>query len=350
MHKFRDTSPYMNIKEAYSLKAHNTFGIDAQADWFITYDSLEDLQKLISDEYFQECRLLHIGSGSNLLFLTNYHGIVLQSLITSLECEVSSDEAGSVSLRVGAGMLWDDLVAYCVGQGYWGIENLSLIPGTVGAAAIQNIGAYGVEVSSVVEAVEAVHRRTGEHRTFSNQDCYYAYRYSAFKEAEMQDWLVVYVRLRLCQTARPVLGYAGLQDELKASGTQPSLEAIRSAVIRIRQSKLPDTSELGSAGSFFMNPTVEAEEAQRLLQSYPNMPTYPQAGGRVKLSAGWLIDQAGYKGYKRGRAGVYERQALVLVNLGGATGQEIAQLAEEVQQAVLEKYGVQLHPEVRYIS
>lgn len=340
----------MNIKEAYSLKAHNTFGIDAQADWFVTYDSLEDLQKLISDEYFQECRLLHIGSGSNLLFLTNYHGIVLQSLITSLQCEVVGDGADSVRLRVGAGMLWDELVAYCVEQGYWGVENLSLIPGTVGAAAIQNIGAYGVEIASVVEAVEAVHRRTGELRTFTKADCHYAYRYSTFKQAEMQDWLVVYVRLSLSQTPRPVLSYAGLEEELSKGDGAQSLQAIREAVIRIRQSKLPATSELGSAGSFFMNPTVEAEVAQRLLQSYPSMPTYPQAGGRVKLSAGWLIDQAGYKGYKRGRAGVYEHQALVLVNLGGATGQEIAQLAEEVQQAVQEKYGIGLEPEVRYIS
>lgn len=340
----------MNIKEAYSLKAHNTFGIDAQADWFITYDNLEDLKRLISDEYFQQCRLLHIGSGSNLLFLTNYHGIVLQSLITSLESEVMDDEAGSVSLRVGAGMLWDDLVAYCVSQGYWGVENLSLIPGTVGAAAIQNIGAYGVEVSAVVVAVEAVHRRTGELRTFSNADCLYAYRYSVFKEVDMQDWIVVYVRMRLSRIAHPVLTYAGLEDELKDSSTQPSLEAIRSAVIRIRQSKLPETSELGSAGSFFMNPIVDLAEAERLLKVYPNMPTYPQAEGKVKLSAGWLIDQAGYKGCQRGRAGVYERQALVLVNLGGATGQEIAQLAEEIQQAVLQKYGVQLQPEVRYIS
>ncbi len=338
----------MKIEQEASLKDYNTFGIEAQADWLISYDSLEDLETLVRDEYFQECRCLHIGAGSNLLFLTNYHGIILRSLITSLE--VVQEDDTMIRLKLGAGWVWDDVVDYAVSHGYYGIENLSLIPGQLGAAAIQNIGAYGVEIEQVICQVYTMHRRTGECRIFDRAECLYAYRDSLFKRPEMADYIVTHVCLELSKRPRYTLSYAGLEQTLLAKGVELSLEEVRRTIIEIRSSKLPDPSALGNAGSFFMNPIVETEVYQRISQEYPNMPAYPIEGGRVKLAAGWLIEHSGMKGYRQGKVGVYDRQALVLVNHGGATGQDIANLAIEVQEAVRRQFGVELHPEVRYIS
>lgn len=338
----------MKIEQGASLKEYNTFGIDATTDWLINYYSLEDLETLVRDEYFQECRYLHIGSGSNLLFLTNFHGIVLHSHITSLEI-VEQDDT-KIRLQLGAGWAWDDVVDYATSHGYYGIENLSLIPGQLGAAAIQNIGAYGVEIEQVVHEVHTIHRRTGERRCFSHAECQYAYRYSIFKEPEMADYIVTHVCLELSKEPHYTLSYAGLEQSLSARGATPSLHEIRRTVIEIRQSKLPDPTTLGNAGSFFMNPIVSAEAYLGLSQKHPDMSAYPLEDGRVKLAAGWLIEHSGMKGYRQGQAGVYERQALVLVNHGGATGQDIANLAIEVQTAVRNCFGVELSPEVRYIS
>lgn len=338
----------MKIEKDFSLKHHNTFGIDAQADWFVTYDSVDDLRILVRDEYFQECRYLHIGEGSNLLFLANFHGIVLRSGITGIE--VLRESAEEIELRVGAGMIWDDFVAYCTEHGYYGVENLSLIPGQVGSSAIQNIGAYGVEVERFITSVHTLHRRSGQERCFSRGECAYAYRHSTFKEAEQADYIVTHVDFRLSKVEHLALDYADLKRYFAEHDTKPTLTSVRQAVIEIRQRKLPDTQILGNAGSYFMNPIVLAQVADRLRQAYPQMPVYPLEDGRVKLAAGWLIDQCGLKGYRMGRAGVYEHQALVLVNYGGATGQEIATLAEYVQQAVLERFAVEVYPEVKYIS
>ncbi|MDO4691609.1 MAG: UDP-N-acetylmuramate dehydrogenase [Porphyromonadaceae bacterium] len=338
----------MKIEKDFSLKHHNTFGIDARADWFVTYDSVDDLRTLIRDEYFQECRYLHIGEGSNLLFLANFHGIVLRSGITGIEVLREDDKA--VELRVGAGMVWDDFVAYCTERGYYGVENLSLIPGQVGSSAIQNIGAYGVEVERLITAVHTLHRRTGGERCFSREECAYAYRHSTFKEPEQADYIVTHVDFRLGRETSLSLEYADLKRYFSEHNTEPTLASVRQAVIEIRQRKLPDTQLLGNAGSYFMNPIVPATQAERLRSEYPQMPFYPLEDGRVKLAAGWLIDQCGLKGYRMGRAGVYQHQALVLVNHGGATGQEIASLAEYVQQAVFERFAVEIHPEVKYIS
>lgn len=340
----------MNIEKECSLRQYNTFGIDAQADWLIHYHSVEDLQLLVRDEYFQECRCLHIGEGSNLLFLANFHGIVLRSEIKDITVLSDTDEA--VELLVGGGMVWDDFVQHCVDMGYYGgIENLSFVPGQVGAAAIQNIGAYGVEVERLIVGVHTLHRRTGVQRVFSHSECLYAYRYSVFKEPDMSDYIVTHVHFRLGKTPTYTLSYSELKKAF-VEGTQvPSLAAIRSFVIAVRQQKLPDHKVLGNAGSFFMNPIVSQTEAERLLTAYPNMPLYPQSDvDRVKLAAGWLIEQCGLKGYRQEHAGVYEHQALVLVNLGGATGQDIANLALYVQQEVRQRFGVELYPEVRYIS
>lgn len=338
----------MKIDKEVSLRSYNTFGIDATADWLISYDSLEDLRTLISDEYFQECRHLHIGEGSNLLFLANFHGIVLRSGIKTIELIAEAEQ--EVELRVGAGVVWDDFVAYAVAQGYYGAENLSLIPGQVGSAAIQNIGAYGVEIQSLVTLVHTIHRRTGQERVFSAEECHYAYRYSTFKEPDMADYIITYVHLRLSRKPCLCLEYADIKHYLEAHGIEPSLTALREAVIAIRRDKLPEVSVLGNAGSFFMNPVVPTAQYQELKALYPTMPSYPLVDDRVKLAAGWLIDQCGYKGYRSGRVGVYDKQALVLVNYGGATGQEVATLALEIQDAVRARFGVELLPEVKYIS
>lgn len=338
----------MNIQSEYSLRPHNTFGINATAAWFVSYRTVEELKTLVRDEYFQECRYLHIGEGSNLLFLTNFSGIVLRSELKGIGL-ISEDEQ-SVVLRVGAGEIWDDFVAYAVSQGYYGVENLSLIPGQVGSAAIQNIGAYGVEIESLVEQVEALHRRSGEERVFTKADCAYSYRHSAFKEPEAGDWIITAVVLRLSKVEHLSLDYADLKRYFAERGEEPTLERVREAVIAIRTSKLPDHKTLGNAGSYFMNPIVSSTKAEELLQAYPEMPRYPQADGRVKLAAAWLIEQCGYKGYRRGDAGVYEKQALILVNHGEATGSDIASLAEEIKEKVMSQFGVEIRPEVRYIS
>lgn len=338
----------MDIRQEYSLRRLNTFGVNATAAWYITYQSCEDLQTLVRDEYFQECRCLHIGEGSNLLFLTNFRGIVLRSEIKDIS--LVGEDAESVYLRVGAGMLWDDFVSYAVEHGYYGAENLSLIPGQVGSAAIQNIGAYGTEVEQIISSVEAIDRRSGESRSFTHSDCSYRYRHSFFKEPEASDWIITYVVFRLGKEAKLNIAYADLERYFAEQSLQPTLESVRQAVISIRRSKLPDHTELGNAGSFFMNPIVEQALAQTLLEQYPDMPHYPQSDGRVKLAAGWLIEQCGYKGYRRGDAGVYERQALILVNHGEATGTDIASLAEDIVASVEQRFGLRLTPEVRYIS
>lgn len=338
----------MEILQNYSLRAHNTFGIDAQADWFVPFTSVEDLELLARDEYFQECRCLPIGEGSNLLFLANFHGIVLRSAITSWE--FLEETEGTVDYLVGSGVKWDDFVARTCAEGLWGAENLSLIPGQVGASAIQNIGAYGAEASELIQSVHTVHRRTGQRRIFSPEECHYGYRHSFFKEAEGADFIVTHVHYRLSKEPQPRLDYADLRARVEAVTATPTPEAIRQVVIAIRREKLPDPAQLGNAGSFFMNPVIEAEAFARLQATYPQLPHYPQPNGRVKVPAGWLIDQAGLKGYRLGHAGVYERQALVLVNADGeATGTDIARLAEYIQQQVKERFGIHLEPEVRYI-
>ena len=338
----------MNILQEHSLQDLNTFGIPATAAWYISYESKDELYKLLSDEYFQECKCIHIGEGSNLLFLTNFHGIVLKSFIKGISCINNSEN--EVLLRVGAGELWDDFVAYCVQNKYYGAENLSAIPGQVGAAAIQNIGAYGVEAEALIQEVEAIHRRTKESRVFTHKECHYAYRYSIFKDADYSDWIITSVTFKLKKTADLNISYAGIKEYLDKHNLPLDLDNLRKAIISIRASKLPDVKVLGNAGSFFKNPIVSEEVATNLLKQYPQMPVYSLGEGQKKLSAGWLIEQCGLKGYREGEAGVYEKQALILVNHGGATGSDIAALALKIQTQVKEKFDIKIEPEVLYIS
>lgn len=337
----------MRIEENYSLERHNTFHLPVKTRWFMEYTNEEELQRIIRDEYFQECLSLHIGSGSNLLFIQDFNGIILHSQIKGISVAEETDR--SVLLRVGAAEKWDDVVAYAVSKGWGGIENLSGIPGETGAAAVQNIGAYGRELKDVVETVEAYNRLSFEKRLFTNEECRYGYRDSFFKNEHNDPHIVTYVQIRLDKTPRFSVSYGNLKEELAAC-PEITLQAVRDAVISIRRRKLPDPDEWGNAGSFFMNPVIPVARYDTLKQHYPEMPSYPAGEGRVKVPAGWLIEQCGFKGKSHGAVGVYEKQALVLVNLGGAKGDEIALVAESIRTAVHDRFGIEIVPEVKYVG
>jgi UDP-N-acetylmuramate dehydrogenase len=333
----------MLIHENYSLRRYNTFGIDVSARWFVEYGDEEELDRLLRDEYFKESKSIHTGRGSNLLFLQDYEGIVLHSGIKGMEVR---EEGNEVFLRVGAGVVWDDVVAFVLERGWGGPENLSLIPGEVGAAAVQNIGAYGAEVKDFIHEVEAVDRNTGRRCTFAAATCNYGYRYSRFKE-ESSPFIITHVVFRFaCKAGRCVTDYGRLCDDLPLC---PTPLDVREAVIRLRRSKIPDPDELGNAGSFFMNPVVSAERFAEMRACFPNIPYYP-SGEQYKIPAGWLIEQCGFKGFRQGDAGVYERQALILVNHGKATGSDIAGLAARIVDEVQTRFGIRLTPEVKYVS
>ena len=335
----------VRIEQNYSLEAHNTFHIPAKARWFMEYENEEELDRILRDEYFRESLSLHIGEGSNLLFVNNFNGVIFHSAIRGIS--LREETSGSVLLRVGAAEHWDDVVACAVSEGWGGIENLSHIPGEAGAAAVQNIGAYGVEIKDSIETVETCNRFTCEKRIFTNEECGYGYRQSFFKE-NGDHYIVTYVNLRLRKNPVYTLDYGNLRDAL--ADTDLSLQAVRDAVIRVRYSKLPEPGELGNAGSFFMNPAISGTQFDRLKEEYPEIPSYPLPDGRVKVPAGWLIEQCGFKGKREGSVGVYEKQALVIVNYGGATGDGIAAFADTICRAVNERFEIRLVPEVRYVQ
>lgn len=336
----------MRRYENYSLLAHNTFGMDVRAALFFEYDTVEELQTFLqSDDFAHRNRYIHIGSGSNLLFEGDYRGIVMHSALHTLEVVEESD--AHVLVRVGSGYVWDDFVAHCVAQGWAGVENLSAIPGEVGASAVQNIGAYGVEVRDVIARVEAM-ALDGTTRTFTNEECGYGYRDSVFKRELRGQYIITHVTYRLEKSPTYRLDYGDLRARVEACG-EPTLKAVREAVTAIRDSKLPDPRVLGNAGSFFTNPVIPRAQYEALKEKYPNMPSYPIDEERVKVPAGWLIDHAEWKGKALGRAAVHDRQALVLVNLGGATGKEVMTLAERVCEDVFNKYGIRITPEVNFI-
>ena len=288
---------------------------------------------------------MHIGGGSNLLFTKDYDGLILHSRIGGIE--VTAEDSQTVSLRVGAGVVWDDFVACCVEHGWYGAENLSLIPGEVGASAVQNIGAYGVEVKDLITAVETVNIQ-GYGRVYSVEECEYAYRSSIFKRPENKSVFVTYVRFRLSKEERYTLDYGTIRQEL-AKYPAPTLPIVRKVIIEIRESKLPDPKVMGNAGSFFMNPIVAKEKLEALQRDYPRIPYYELPDGRVKIPAGWMIDQCGWKGKSLGPAAVHDKQALVLVNRGGAKGSDIVALSDAVRASVRDKFGIDIHPEVNVI-
>ena len=336
----------MKRQENYSLLEHNTFGMDVCAALFVEYDTVDELRTFLqAGDLNRYGRYLHIGGGSNLLFAGDYEGVVMHSAMHTLEVVEDADD--HVLVRVGSGYVWDDFVAYCVRQRWAGVENLSAIPGEVGASAVQNIGAYGVEVKDVIVRVEAM-ALDGTMRTFTNEECHYGYRDSIFKRELRGEYIITHVVYRLEKTPTYRLDYGDLRARVEASG-EPTLQAVRDAVTAIRDSKLPDPKVLGNAGSFFTNPVVPRSQYEALKEQYPNIPSYPIDEEHVKVPAGWLIDSAGWKGRALGRAAVHDRQALVLVNLGGATGQEVMTLAKRICEDIYIKYGIRITPEVNFI-
>lgn len=336
----------MEIKKDCSLLPYHTFGMDVKASLFIEYASVEELKHILH-EYLPGTPWLHIGGGSNLLFMRDYPGVILHSAIKGYE--ILDENEDEVIVRVGAGEVWDDFVAYTVEQGWYGAENLSLIPGEVGASAVQNIGAYGVEVKDLITHVEAIEVATGQERVFTNAECGYAYRESVFKLSLKRRFVLTKVSYRLKKIPSYHLDYGHVRAELEKRGYGLTLENVRRTIIGIRESKLPDPKVQGNAGSFFMNPIVSRTCFESLLAQYPQMPYYEVDAERVKIPAAWMIEQCGWKGKQLGRAGVHHKQALVLVNLGGATGEEIIRLSEDIQKSVLNKFGVHISPEVNFI-
>ena len=336
----------IKIEENYSLLPHNTFHLQANARFFIEYNSVGELVEVLALPWIKEYPVFHIGGGSNLLFKGDYKGVILHSSVKGME-KIGEDEE-SVLVKVGSGEVWDDVVAFTVEAGWYGAENLSLIPGETGAAAVQNIGAYGIELKDIVDSVEAVERSTGKIRIFNKAECKYAYRESIFKKELKDQYIITHVVLRLQKKEEFHLEYGNIQSELAKFDTL-TLKNVRQTIIAIRESKLPDTDNLGNAGSFFMNPYVALPKYLNLKQEYPQMPHYPVSDDLVKVPAAWLIEQCGWKGREWGGAGVHDKQCLVLVNRGGALASDIVDLAANIQTSVKEKFDIDITPEVIYI-
>lgn len=340
----------MRRETNYSLLCHNTFGVDVCADCFCEYETVEELGALLKQWHQAGCpQLLSIGGGSNLLFTRCFEGWVMHSAIKDISVVKSDNDF--VWVKVGAGIVWDDFVDYAIGKGMYGAENLSFIPGEVGASAVQNIGAYGVEAKDLIEEVEAIAIETGEQHIFSNEACEYDYRQSIFKKELKGKYIVTYVTYRMHKEFIPQLGYKALQVELDKAGLcEDSLSArqLRDLVIAIRKSKLPNPNMLGNAGSFFMNPVVSRSVYEQIAKEYETVPHYEVEDG-VKIPAGWLIEQCGWKGKSLGKAAVYEKQALVLVNTGGAKGEDILALCHRVCNDVKMQFGITIYPEVNIL-
>jgi UDP-N-acetylmuramate dehydrogenase len=336
------------IQQNIPLRQYNTLGIDAIARQFAAFNSVDELIKLIEINPIPGKTPLILGGGSNMLFKDHVTGLVLKNEIPGLETVKEDDD--HVYVKVGAGTNWHSFVQFCLQNNWAGVENLSLIPGCVGASPMQNIGAYGVEIKEVFEQLEAFHVHDKKVHVFNARDCEFGYRESVFKGKYRNQYIILNVTYRLNKTPKFNTSYGAIEQELERMGVQQlSIQAISQAVINIRTSKLPDPAKIGNAGSFFKNPSVTADVYAQLKTQYPNIVGYPNADGTVKLAAGWLIEQSGWKGYRRGDAGVHEKQALVLVNYGNATGKEIYDLSEDVMKSVHAKFGVHLEREVNVV-
>lgn len=337
----------MKIQENISLKPFTTFGIDKKAKFFTTVKTLDELKAALLAAKEKQLPVFILGGGSNILLTRDIEGLVIKLEIKGIH--LVKEDGDLLWVEVGAGEMWHELVLHSIAQDWAGLENLSLIPGTVGASPMQNIGAYGVEIKDVFDSLQAMHRETLEIQSFDAEACQFGYRESVFKQTFKDQYVITSVTFRLSKTPNFHLEYGAIREVLAANGIdQPSIRAISDAVIQIRQSKLPDPKEIGNAGSFFKNPTIPKAQFDELKASYPSIPGYPSAEG-VKVAAGWLIEQTGWKGKRIGEVGVHAKQALVLVNYGGGTGEEIKKLSEQIQASVYDKFGVQLQAEVNFI-
>ena len=344
----------MQVQENVSLKPYNTFGIDVAADYFARFNSVEELIAILSARPGAQDNLLILGGGSNILFTKNFGGIVLKNEIFGIKKVVEDDDF--VYIKSGAGENWHQFVLHCIENNWAGIENLSLIPGCVGASPMQNIGAYGVEIKDVFHELTAFHLRGKKIQQFSLADCGFGYRESVFKNKMKDQFVILDVTLKLRKRPLFNTSYGAVEDELQKMGVRElTIRDISQAVINIRSSKLPDPDKIGNAGSFFKNPSIPALSFQNLKSKFQNIVGYENADGTVKLAAGWLIEHSGpgddktWKGYRTGDAGVHSKQALVMVNYGHASGKDIYLLSEQVQQSVFEKFGVMLEREVNIV-
>jgi UDP-N-acetylmuramate dehydrogenase len=336
------------IQQNISLKKYNTFGIDVFAEFFTTFSSANQLKELLIDDEVKRKNILVLGGGSNMLFTKNVTGIVLHNIIGGIQISNETNEYADVN--VGAGVVWHTFVLWCVERNLGGVENLSLIPGTTGAGPIQNIGAYGVELKEVFLELTAIEIANGRIRKFNHSQCNFGYRNSVFKNELKGKYVITDVTFRLKKNPVFTTSYGAIEQELKKMNVfSLSVKAISDAVISIRKSKLPNPLVLGNAGSFFKNPEVSVDFYIKLKTTYPLVPGYPASDSGVKLAAGWLIEQCGWKGLRKGNTGSHKDQALVLVNYGAATGKEIYSLALEIKQSVFEKFAVAIEPEVNVI-
>ncbi|MAD50124.1 MAG: UDP-N-acetylenolpyruvoylglucosamine reductase [Flavobacteriales bacterium] len=334
----------MALLHNYPLQSLNTFGIKAQAEYFSPFSSKEELIDLLGKT---QKPLTILGGGSNILLTNNINGTVLKNEISDIE--ITHEDQDSVTVKVGGGVVWHDFVMWSIEHNLGGIENLSLIPGSVGAAPMQNIGAYGVEIKSVFEELEAVHMDDKTVKTFNNKDCQFAYRYSIFKGELKGQYIICKVSFKLSKYPKFNTSYGAIEDELKAMGANKSLRSISQAVINIRQRKLPNPKDIGNSGSFFKNPTIPKSQFEQLKAQFPNIVGYPNGEHSIKVAAGWLIDRVGWKGYRKGDAGVHKNQALVLVNYGTAKGDEIVALSRDIQKSIQETFGIELEAEVNIL-
>ncbi|MDQ3191524.1 MAG: UDP-N-acetylmuramate dehydrogenase [Bacteroidota bacterium] len=338
----------MQITENFHLKNFNSFGIQALSKYYSAVHSIEEIQELLSDSNIKNLQRLILGGGSNLLFTGNFDGIIIKNNIKGIE--LLREDADFYYVKAGAGENWHQFVLHCIKNNYAGVENLSLIPGNVGASPMQNIGAYGVEIKDVFESLEAVEISTGELHTFSNSDCKFGYRESVFKNINKNKYIISSVTYKLRKVPQFNTSYGAIDKELEAMNVKElSIAAISKAVCNIRSSKLPDPKLIGNAGSFFKNPVVGQSHYEHLKTFFPEIPSYPQANKTYKLAAGWLIEQCGWKGYRKNDAGVHVNQALVLVNYGNASGTEIFEISDEILKSVYSKFEVNLEREVNII-
>jgi len=334
------------IQENVSLQPFNTFHFDVRARHLVTISSVDDVHQVLKSALFKENPILILGGGSNILFTSTFEGTVVKNELTGIN--ILDENEDTVTLNVGSGENWHALVMYCVEKNYGGIENLSLIPGTVGAAPMQNIGAYGVEVKDVIKEVHTIELETGRSRVFTNEACQFGYRESFFKHEGRDKYFISSVTLTLSKkNHRLNVQYGAIKETLQQMQVENvTIQAISDAVIHIRRTKLPDPALIGNAGSFFKNPTIEKSHYDQLKMSYPTIPGYPDGDNRMKVPAGWLIEQCGWKGKRFGSIGVHPNQALVLVHYGGGEGTEVVNLSMKIQESVDEKFQIKLHPEV----